>query len=268
MKIRGFRIELGEIETVLRQHPQVLQAVAIAREEIPGQKRLVAYVVSHDSQPTTDELRHFLKQKLPNYMVPAAFMLLETLPMTPNRKVDYLALPAPEFSRSVEDTFIAPRTLAEEKLVTIWSEVLRVENVGIHDNFFELGGDSILSIQLISRANQAGIQIAPKQLFKYQTIAELASVAGITRQVKAEQGLVTGSVALTPIQKWFLSRNCLNLITLTSQHCWKCHQTCNQSNCSKLYNNCYSITMLYVCGLCSQEKTGNKLTPLHRNLCH
>ncbi|MGJ5674779.1 MAG: amino acid adenylation domain-containing protein [Nostochopsis sp.] len=206
VKIRGFRIELGEIETVLRQHPQVLQAVAIAREEIPGQKRLVAYVVSHDSQPTTDELRHFLKQKLPNYMVPAAFMLLETLPMTPNRKVDYLALPAPEFSRSVEDTFIAPRTLAEEKLVTIWSEVLRVENVGIHDNFFELGGDSILSIQLISRANQAGIQIAPKQLFKYQTIAELASVAGITRQVKAEQGLVTGSVALTPIQKWFFEQ--------------------------------------------------------------
>jgi amino acid adenylation domain-containing protein/non-ribosomal peptide synthase protein (TIGR01720 family) len=206
VKIRGFRIELGEIETVLSQHPQVLQAVVIAREEIPQQKRLVAYVVPQDFQLTTDELRHFLKQKLPNYMIPAVFMLLEVLPMTPNQKVDYLALPTPEFYRSVEDKFIAPRTLTEEKLVAVWSEVLRIEKVSIHDNFFELGGDSILSIQVISRANQAGIQIAPKQLFKHQTIAELAAVAGINRQVKAEQGLVTGSVALTPIQQWFFDQ--------------------------------------------------------------
>ncbi|QDL09668.1 non-ribosomal peptide synthetase [Brasilonema octagenarum UFV-E1] len=206
VKIRGFRIELGEIETVLRQHPQVLQAVVIARVDIPGQKRLVAYVVPHQPQPTSDELRHFLKQKLPNYMVPSAFVLLETLPMTPNQKVDYRALPVPDFSRSVEEKFIAPRTLTEEKLAAIWSEVLRLEKVGIHENFFELGGDSILSIQIISRANQAGIQIAPKQLFKYQTIAELAVVAGITRQVKAELGLVTGLVALTPIQQWFFEQ--------------------------------------------------------------
>ncbi|MEH1944124.1 MAG: amino acid adenylation domain-containing protein [Nostoc sp.] len=206
VKIRGFRIELGEIEAVLRQHPQVLQAVVIAHENTPGQKRLVAYVVTQKSQPTTNELRDFLKQKLPNYMIPAAFMVLESIPMTPNQKVDYRALPTPDFSRSAEDKFIAPRTLIEEKLVAIWSEVLRVENVGIHDNFFELGGDSILSIQLISKANQAGIQIAAKQLFKYQTIAELATVAGITRQINAEQGLVTGSVALTPIQHWFFEQ--------------------------------------------------------------
>ncbi|MUG96545.1 amino acid adenylation domain-containing protein [Scytonema sp. UIC 10036] len=206
VKVRGFRIELGEIETILRQHPQVFQAVVIAREDIPGQKRLVAYIVPHQPQPTTDECRHFLKQKLPNYMVPSAFVLLKTLPMTPNQKVDYRALPAPDFSRSVEDTFIAPRTLTEEKLAAIWSEILRLEKVGIHDNFFELGGDSILSIQIISRANQAGIQIAPKQLFKYQTIAELAVVAGITRSVKAEQGLVTGKIVLTPIQQWFFEQ--------------------------------------------------------------
>ncbi|MBP5974300.1 amino acid adenylation domain-containing protein [Brasilonema sp. CT11] len=206
VKIRGFRIELGEIETVLRQHPQVRQAVVIARVDIPGQKRLVAYVVPHQPQPTTDELRYFLKQKLPNYMVPSAFVLLEALPMTPNRKVDYRVLPVPDFSRSVEDKFLAPRTLTEEKLTAIWSEILRLEKVGIHDNFFELGGDSILSIQIISRANQAGIQIAPKQLFKYQTIAELAAVAGITRSVKAELGLVTGQVMLTPIQQWFFEQ--------------------------------------------------------------
>ncbi|AVH66607.1 non-ribosomal peptide synthetase [Nostoc sp. 'Peltigera membranacea cyanobiont' N6] len=206
VKIRGFRIELGEIETVLRQHSQVFQAVVIAREDIPGQKRLVAYVVPHEQQPNVDELRHFLKQKLPNYMVPSAFVLLEALPMTPNRKVDYRTLPAPNLSRSGEDKFVAPQTPTEERLVAIWSEILRLKQVGIHDNFFELGGDSILSIQVISRANQVGIQIAPKQLFQYQTIAELAAVAGITRQVIAEQGLVTGSVALTPIQQWFFEQ--------------------------------------------------------------
>ncbi|MCL6755243.1 amino acid adenylation domain-containing protein [Nostoc sp. CCCryo 231-06] len=206
VKIRGFRIELGEIETVLRQHPQVFQTVVIAREDIPGQKRLVAYVVPHQPPATNDELRHFLKQKLPNYMVPSAFVLLEALPMTPNRKVDYRALPAPDLSRNAEDNFVAPQTLIEQRLAAIWSEILRLEQVGIHDNFFELGGDSILSIQVISRAQQAGIQIAPKQLFKYQTIAELAAVAGMTRQVTAEQGLVTGKVALTPIQQWFFEQ--------------------------------------------------------------
>jgi amino acid adenylation domain-containing protein/non-ribosomal peptide synthase protein (TIGR01720 family) len=206
VKIRGFRIELGEIETVLRQHPDVFQAVVIAREDIPGQKRLVAYVVPHQSQPTTDELRHFLKQKLPNYMIPSAFVLLKALLMTPNQKVDYRALPVPDLSRSAEDSFVAPQTSTEEKLAAIWSEILRLKQVGIHDNFFELGGDSILSIQVISRANQAGIQIAPKQLFQYQTIADLAAVAGITREIKAEQGLVTGSVELTPIQQWFFEQ--------------------------------------------------------------
>ncbi|MHC0062936.1 amino acid adenylation domain-containing protein [Nostoc sp. UIC 10890] len=206
VKIRGFRIELGEIETVLRQHPQVFEAVVIAREDIPGQKRLVAYVVPHQPQPTADKLRHFLKQKLPNYMVPSAIALLKALPMTPNQKVDYRALPATELSLSVEDNFVAPQTPTEEKLAAIWSEILRLKQVGIHDNFFELGGDSILSIQVISRANQAGIQIAPKQLFQYQTIAELAAVAGIARSVKAEQGLVTGTVALTPIQHWFFEQ--------------------------------------------------------------
>ncbi|QLE51262.1 amino acid adenylation domain-containing protein [Nostoc sp. C057] len=206
VKIRGFRIELGEIETVLRQHPQVFQTVVIAREDIPGQKRLVAYVVPHEPQPTTDELRQFLKAKLPNYMVPSAFVQLKALPMTPNRKIDYRSLPAPDLSRGAEDNFVAPQTPTEERLAAIWSEILRLKQVGIHDNFFELGGDSILSIQVISRANQAGIQIAPKQLFQYQTIAELAAVAGMTRSVKAEQGLVTGKVALTPIQHWFFEQ--------------------------------------------------------------
>ncbi|QDL09667.1 non-ribosomal peptide synthetase [Brasilonema octagenarum UFV-E1] len=208
VKIRGFRIELGEIETVLNQHPQVAQAVVIAHEENPGNKRLVAYMVGNQGQVQIDEIRQFLKQKLPPYMVPSAFVPLDQLPMTPNGKVDYRALPAPDTAdRNVEVGFVAPRTPTEEKLAAIWAEVLRRPNISIHNNFFELGGDSIISIQMISRANQAGLQLIPKQLFQHQTIAELATVVGTTSQIKANQGVVTGSVPLTPIQHWFFEQN-------------------------------------------------------------
>jgi amino acid adenylation domain-containing protein/non-ribosomal peptide synthase protein (TIGR01720 family) len=208
VKIRGFRIELGEIETVLNQHPHVAQAVVIAHEDIPGNKRLIAYVFGNQGQVQIDEIRQFLKQKLPPYMVPSAFVSLDKLPMTPNGKVDYRALPTPDTSdRNVEVGFVVPRTPTEEKLAAIWAEVLRRPNISIHDNFFELGGDSIISIQMISRANQAGLQLTPKQLFQYQTVAELATVVGTTRQIKANQGLVTGSVPLTPIQHWFFQQN-------------------------------------------------------------
>ncbi|MBD2410049.1 non-ribosomal peptide synthetase [Nostoc calcicola FACHB-389] len=206
VKIRGFRIELGEIETILNQHSQVAQAVVIAREDIPGNQRLVAYVVGNRIQ--IDDIRQFLKQKLPPYMVPSAFILLDRLPMTPNGKLDYRALPAPDTSqKNSEVEFVLPRTFAEEKLAAIWAEVLRRANVSIHDNFFELGGDSIISIQMISRANQVGLHLTPKQLFQHQTIAELATVVGTTSQIKANQGLVTGSVPLTPIQHWFFQQN-------------------------------------------------------------
>ncbi len=206
VKIRGFRVELGEIETVLRQHPQVVQAVVIAREDIPGSKRLVAYIVPQQPQPSIDELRQFLNQKLPSYLVPTAFVLLAALPLTPNRKIDFRALPAPDLSPSDADRGVDPRNSIEARLVKIWSEILRLERVGIHDNYFALGGDSILSIQLISRANQAGIHIAPKQLFRYQTIAELAAVAGSDLPIAANQGVVTGAVALTPIQQWLFAQ--------------------------------------------------------------
>jgi amino acid adenylation domain-containing protein/non-ribosomal peptide synthase protein (TIGR01720 family) len=210
VKIRGFRIELGEIEAVLAQHPDVEVTVVIAQEDYLGDKRLVAYVVpNHEQAPTPSELRRFLKEKLPDYMVPFAFVMLEALPVTPNGKVDCSALPAPEISqRSLEEGFVAPHTPTEEVLAAIWAEVLGVERVGIHDNFFELGGDSILSIQLIARANQAGLQLTPRQLFLHQTIAELAALAGTrTLPVQSEQGLVMGSVPLTPIQQWFFEQN-------------------------------------------------------------
>ncbi|MEH2367591.1 amino acid adenylation domain-containing protein [Nostoc sp.] len=207
VKIRGFRIELSEIEAILTQHPQVRDAVAIAREDIPGVKSLAAYIIPELTQPTSNELRLFLKSKLPSYMVPASFTFLEVLPITPNGKVDRRALPVPEFESDESTGFVSPRTHTQEVLAKIWRDVLVLKQVGIHDNFFELGGDSIISMQIIAKANQAGLKLTPKQLFQYQTIAELAAVAGIINSVRSEQGLVTGVVPLTPILHWFFEQN-------------------------------------------------------------
>jgi amino acid adenylation domain-containing protein/non-ribosomal peptide synthase protein (TIGR01720 family) len=215
VKLRGFRIELGEIEAVLAQHPFVRETTVIVREDAPGAKRLVAYIVASDefrvtegAEPAVVVFRQWLQQKLPDYMVPAAFVLLEALPLTPNGKIDRKALPAIAAVRSdQDDVYVSPTTPAEATLARIWSEVLGVKQVGVRDNFFVLGGDSILSIQVISRANQAGLQLSPKLLFQYPTIAELAAVAGTARMIQAEQGLVTGPVPLTPIQHWFFAQD-------------------------------------------------------------
>ena len=194
VKFRGFRIELGEIEAILNQRSDVQTSCVIAREDTPGQKQLVAYVVPYlQVILTMSELRHSLKAKLPEYMIPQAFVVLESLPLMPNGKVDCRALPKPDLHSQPKDQFVAPRTLTEEMLAQIWSQVLKVEQVGIYDNFFELGGDSILSIQIIIRARQAGLLLTPKQLFTHQTIAELAPVAGTIRESQTEQGLVNCS---------------------------------------------------------------------------
>ncbi|MGH7999038.1 MAG: amino acid adenylation domain-containing protein, partial [Brasilonema sp.] len=209
VKLHGFRIELGEIEASLLKHPAVSDTVVLAREDELGNKRLVAYIVpKQKSVPKNTELRQFLLEVLPEYMVPSVFVQLKTLPLLPNGKVNRQMLPAPETSRpELKETYVAPRTPFEKILAGIWAQVLRVEQVGIHDNFFELGGDSIISIQIVARANQAGLQLTPKQLFEHQTIAELAAVAGTTRAIQSEQGLVTGQVPLTPIQHWFFEQN-------------------------------------------------------------
>ncbi|NER79863.1 MAG: amino acid adenylation domain-containing protein, partial [Leptolyngbya sp. SIO1D8] len=209
VKVRGFRIELGEIEATLRQHPAVQETVVLAREDQPDHWRLVAYVVwENQAALAASELRQFLQKQLPEYMVPSAFVPLQQMPLTPNGKLDRQALPTPDVTRS-EDSgiFVAPRTDIEVLLADIWAQVLRLEKVGIHDNFFELGGDSILSIQIISRLNQAGLQLTLQQMFEHQTIAELAAVATTGRGIQADQGLVTGAVPLTPIQCWFLAQN-------------------------------------------------------------
>ena len=179
VKVRGFRIELGEVETAVLQHPDVQAVVAVAREDQPGDQRLVAYFVPRlGSTPAISELRRCAKERLPNYMVPSAFVQLSALPLLPNGKIDRRALPVPDRARpDLSETFVAPRTSAEHTLAGIWKDVLRVEQIGINDNFLELGGDSILSIQVISRAHRAGLQLTVTQLWEQPTIAELAATA-------------------------------------------------------------------------------------------
>src|SRR5262249_53516006 len=176
VKIRGFRIELGEIESALAQHAGVKHAVVIVREDTPGDKRLVAYLVANGDPPTSEELRNHLKQSMPEYMVPAAFIALASLPLTANGKVDRRALPAPDGQIwGASEEFVAPRTATEEMLAVIWSEVLRVPTIGVHDDFFVLGGHSLLATQVVSRVQkQAQRPMTLRMLFEHSTIASLA----------------------------------------------------------------------------------------------
>lgn len=179
VKIRGFRIELGEIEAVLDQHPGIKEAIVVAREDSPGDKRLVAYVVANrQAELSTNDLRSFLQEKLPDYMVPYAFVTLDALPVTTSGKVDRKALPPPEQIRSEQSAgYVAPRTLCEETLAKMWGELLGVEPVGIHDDFFDLGGHSLLGIQLMWKLrHQFGKSLPATTLFSARTIAELAAL--------------------------------------------------------------------------------------------
>ena len=181
VKIRGFRVELGEIESALNQHASVRESAVVASDGTDGQKHLVAYVVSRNGAPTVTELRESLGQKLPDYMVPGVFMFLESLPLTTNGKLDRRALPAPNHVRPIlKETFAPPSTENERILAGIWSDVLEIQQVGIHDNFFELGGDSIRSIAVLARAAHAGLSLTLQQLFQHPTIAALAAEAKAT----------------------------------------------------------------------------------------
>ena len=201
LKVRGYRIEPEEIQVALNEHPLVSQSVVVGREDHGADKRLVAYVVAENStEPEVTDLREFLGRRLPEYMVPSAFVFLKGLPITPNGKIDRDALPEPGSGRR---EFAAPATPAEMELCRIWATVLGLDEVGINDNFFELGGDSILGIQIIARANQAGMNLEPRQIFRYQTIAELAAVANDGLRPETEQGMITGEVILSPVQARF-----------------------------------------------------------------
>jgi thioesterase domain-containing protein/acyl carrier protein len=179
VKIRGFRIELGEIETVLSQHPAVRETVVLAYESRPGEKRLVAYVVSHQEQiSTSSELRSFLKEKLPDYLVPSTFVTLDALPLTPNGKVDRRALPAPDMARpTMEEGFILPRDRLELQLAKIWEQILGLKSIGVKDNFFDLGGYSLLAVRLFLQIEKVfGEKLPLTTLFQAPTIEQLADV--------------------------------------------------------------------------------------------
>ena len=176
VKIRGFRIEVREIEAALIEHPSVRESVVIAREDAPGEKRLVAYVTADGSAPGHGELRRFVKERLPDFMVPSAFVLLEALPLTPNGKVNRNALPAPE-QLGIEEgvSFIAPRTPTEEILAGIWAQVMRLSRVSTEANFFDLGGHSLLATQVVARVRETfRMEVSLRQLFAAPTITELA----------------------------------------------------------------------------------------------
>ncbi|MEM1393949.1 MAG: phosphopantetheine-binding protein, partial [Cyanobacteria bacterium P01_H01_bin.150] len=180
VKIRGFRVELGEIEALISQHPQIQQNAVIATEDIPSNKRLIAYVVVKNESFSTSQLRNFLQQKLPDYMIPAAFIPMKALPLTPNGKIDRKALPKTDnLRRELETTYIKPQNDLQKSIATIWQKVLKVEKVGIHDNFFELGGHSLLLVQVHSQL----LKIYQKdftiiELFRYPTISSLAKFIG------------------------------------------------------------------------------------------
>src|SRR2546423_4808518 len=219
VKLRGYRIELGEIEQALLEHPAVREGIVVVREDGLDNKQLVAYVVAVQDQEPVGEwqgLRRFLGERLPEYMVPSHFVLLEALPLTANGKVDRRALPAPEqvalHPGQQEDT--APRTSIEQTLTEIWSQVLHLPQVGIHDNFFALGGDSILSLSLIAQARRAGLQLTVKQLFQAPTIAQLSQLVtplgAPAGSLLPQRASSQGTLALTPIQRWFFEQGLPN----------------------------------------------------------
>lgn len=215
VKLRGYRIELEEIEAVLANHQEVKEAIVVAQGEEKEPQQLVAYVIikdkilNEDAGGLPEDLREYLKERLPLYMVPSAFVILESFPLTPNGKIDRKALSTNKYNIIKEKAYVAPRTAVEKQLADIWSDLLDVEQVGIHDNFFQVGGDSIIAIQLIGRIREYGIYLTIKKIFDYPTIAQLAVVAEVKftgEPTTASQGPVSGVVLLTPIQEWFFEQ--------------------------------------------------------------
>jgi amino acid adenylation domain-containing protein/non-ribosomal peptide synthase protein (TIGR01720 family) len=226
IKLRGFRIEPGEIETTLCRHEAINEAIVVLNES-DGNKRLVAYLTlmqaDSENAELTTVLNDWLKTRLPHYMLPSSFTVLEQLPLTPNGKIDRKALAESDLIMAFIHHYTAPRTDNEQYLTEVWQHVLKQNDIGIHDNFFQRGGDSILSIQIVSRARTLGLGLSPRDIFQHQSIAELAQVVRPVATVIDEQGIVsveelhtnlqqsrvTGIVPLLPVQRWFFYKfNC------------------------------------------------------------
>ncbi|WP_236721488.1 amino acid adenylation domain-containing protein [Trichormus sp. NMC-1] len=257
VKIRGFRIELGEIESVLNQHSNLREAKVICREDIPGDKRLVAYIIptSNKNSPSaiSEQIREYLKQKLPNYMVPSAFVVLETFPLTPNGKIDHRALPAVDFTFA-KSNYTAPRTPTEEILSNIWSQVLKVDNIGIEDNFFELGGHSLIATQVISLIRQTfNLELPLRLLFETPTIAKISEQIGNTEQ--SDNLLVP---AIEPRQQQE------NLpLSFAQQRLWFLDQL--EPN-STAYNMPYTLRLLGLINISALEKSISEIIQRHQIL--
>ena len=196
VKIRGFRIELGEIEATLAQHLAVHEAIVLVHEDESGDKRLLAYVTTQqETHPTASELRAFLKDRLPEHMMPAAFIVLDAFPLNANGKVDRGTLPAPDSQRpELDEGFVACRTPTEELLGEIWAQVLGVQRIGIHDNFFQLGGHSLLATQVVSRIREAfKVEMPLRHLFESPT------VAGLAEKIDAHGGAALQAPPIVPV---------------------------------------------------------------------
>jgi len=206
VKIRGFRVELGEIEAALKEQEYVSQVVVMIREDVPGEKRLVAYLIPEKKHRINiRELRQHLKDKLPGYMIPNAFVILEKFPLNPNGKIDRRALPVPQDMRQTDAEYVAPRTELEKVVAKIWQKVLKLDKIGINDNFFDIGGHSILAIRIAAKAHEEGLQLRPYQIFTHPTIASLAR---IIRPLSAQE------IAATRVE---LSQSAGNEPTATSR---------------------------------------------------
>ncbi|HEV3051237.1 MAG TPA: condensation domain-containing protein, partial [Longimicrobium sp.] len=211
VKVRGFRIELGEIEARLAEHPGIREAVVLVREDVPGEKRLVAYVAGDDTAGA-DVLRAHLSERLPEYMVPAAYVRLDALPLTPNGKVDRKALPAPEGDAFPAREYEAPSGKVETAVAAIWAELLGAEQVGRRDQFFELGGHSLLAVRVVSRVRQAlGVEVSPRDVFERPVLADFAR--GLQTAAQAEAAAIvpvdrTAAIPLSFAQQrlWFLEQ--------------------------------------------------------------
>ncbi|MEH1935807.1 MAG: amino acid adenylation domain-containing protein [Nostoc sp.] len=260
VKIRGFRVELGEIEAMLLQHPDVREAVVIAREDVPGNKYLVGYVVCslipEQVRTISSNLRQFLKQKLPDYMVPSSFVILDALPLTPNGKVDRRSLPAPDRTgRNLEQDFVSPRTTVEEVLAKIWVEVLRLEQISVYDNFFEIGGHSLLATQVISRIRDTyQLDLPLRRLFDAPTVASLAE--SIEAQLK--QNLEWHTQAIVPV-----TRNQNLPLSFAQQRLWFLEQLLPDS---PFYNFPQTFRLFGQVNLSALEQSINEIVRRHEVL--
>ncbi|MGZ4107887.1 MAG: amino acid adenylation domain-containing protein, partial [Tumebacillaceae bacterium] len=257
VKVRGFRIELGEIEAVLAQHADVTSAVVLVREDVPGDKRIVAYVAAEDAEAVTSgELRHAVKARLPEYMVPSAFIVLEAMPLTPNGKVDRRALPAPDWEL-LEQTYVAPRTSVEETVAGIWADVLHVERVGVQNNFFELGGHSLLATQVISRVNETfDVQLPLRCLFETPTVEGLAVQIGDVEVVGQTLGNTTTQIV--PV-----ARDGALPLSFAQQRLWVLERFLAGA---PVYNMPYALRLQGALNVSALEKSLNDIIARHESL--